>query len=81
MKLEFHNGGTLDGLGFYVFNSSDIKKVVLVIIGQIPLHLERIHAAIRLSDVNGGDSQRREYIPGHPLGGGPGAQQECNDGD
>jgi hypothetical protein len=52
MELELHQGDALDVLAFDVFDAGDVKKVILEVISEKPLHLLRIHAAVGLGDVD-----------------------------
>ena len=46
MKLELHDGSALDVLRLNVLDPGDVEEVILVVVGQVALHLRRIHAAI-----------------------------------
>ena len=53
--------------GFNVMNSVDVKEVVLVVVGNQPFHLRRIHTAVRLADVDHRQVQRGEDVDGHAF--------------
>jgi hypothetical protein len=57
MELQFHERSPLDGLGFDVFDASDIEEVIFVIISEIAFHLGGIHPAVRLGDVDRRDAE------------------------
>ena len=71
MKLKLHDGGSLDVLRLDVLDARDVEEVILVVVGQVAFHLRRIHAALRLRDVDGGNAQRREDIARHLFRGDP----------
>ena len=48
-----------------MLDSGDVEKVILVVVGQVALHLRRIHAAIGLRDIDRRNAERREDIAGH----------------
>ena len=79
MELELHDGGALDGLRFHVLDARDVEEVVLVIIREVPLHLQGIHPAKRLGHVNGRDTQRGKNVACHLLGRAPGAEEDSKD--
>ena len=65
IELKLDQCRRLDVLGFDVLDAGDVEKMVFVIIGDVAFHLGRIHAAIRLHDIDRGDAQTRKNIPGH----------------
>src|SRR5437899_11754334 len=62
----------------YVLDARDVKEVVFVIIREITLHLSRIHSAVRLSDINRGNSKSGENITRHLAQGQTGAKRHSN---
>jgi hypothetical protein len=54
-------------LRFDVLDPGHVEEVVLVVIGDEPLHLCGIHASVRLRDVNHRRAQVREDIDLHAL--------------
>ncbi len=48
-----------------MLDASDVKEVILVVIGEVTFHLRRVHAAEWLCDVNGGNTQRGENVTWH----------------
>ncbi len=55
--MELDERGTLDGSGFDVLDAGYVQEVVLVVVGEIAFHLGRVHAAVGLGDIDGGNSQ------------------------
>ncbi len=64
-----------------VLDARDVEEVILVAVGQVALHLERVHAAIGLRHVDRRNAQRREDVARHALQAEPCAQQTADDGD
>ena len=81
MKLELHDRSALDVLGLHVLDAGDVEEVVLVVVGQVAFHLQRVHAAIGLRDVDGRDAQGGEDIAGHFFLGLPCAEEDRHDDD
>ena len=48
-----------------MLDAGDVEEVILVVVGEEPLHLRRVHAAVGLRDVDGRNAQRRKHILGH----------------
>ena len=67
MELQLHEGSALDRLGFDVLDAGDVEEVILVVIGEVTFHLRRVHAAVGLGDVDGGNAEGREDVAGHAL--------------
>ena len=67
MELQLDDRRALDGLRFHVLDAGDVEEVILVIVGEVTFHLRRVHAAVRLRDVNGGDAERRKNVARHFL--------------
>lgn len=67
MKKQLHQRCTLDVFALDVMDAADVQEVVLVIICQQPFHLRRVHAPVRLADVDHRQVQPRKDIDGHPL--------------
>ncbi len=81
IELQLDEGVALNGLGLDVFDASDVEKVILVVIGEIALHLCRIHAAIRLGHVNRRRIEAGENIPSAVPDRQPRCDQYANDDD
>ena len=52
MKVQFHQGHALDVLALDPGNTGHVQEVELVIVGQQPLDLIGIEAAVGLANVN-----------------------------
>ena len=65
MKLQLDERRALDRLRFDVLDAGDVEEVILVIVGEVTLHLRRVHAAVRLRDVDRGNAERRKNIARH----------------
>ena len=78
VEKQLHQGDALDVLRLDVVDAVDVEEVVLVVVGEQPLHLGRVHAAVRLGDVDDGQIQVREDVDGHAVNGQAAAQ---DDGD
>ena len=74
MELQLEQRRALDGLRLHVLDAGDVEEVILVIISEVALHLRRVHAAVRLRHVNGGNAQRGEDVARHLLQGQRGPQ-------
>src|SRR5262249_26375164 len=55
----------LDRFRFDVLDAGDVEEVVLVVIGDESLHLRRVHAAVRLRDVDHRQVQVGEDVDRH----------------
>src|SRR5260370_24738339 len=64
-KAQLHQGGTLNALAIDRLNTRDVKKVVLVVIGEKAFHLGGSHAAIGLRYVYDRVAHLREDIRSH----------------
>ena len=68
-----------------MLDAGDIEEVVLVVIRQEPVHLRRVHAAVRLGDVDRGIADGRKNInrhaPHRENGGGRERHHRNDDGD
>ena len=65
MKVQLHQGEPLDVSGLDVVDACDVEEMVLVVVRQEAFHLCRIHAAIRLADVNHWQIEAREDVDRH----------------
>ena len=54
VKHQLHESGSLDTLALDVIDSGDVQEVILVVVREEPFHLRGIHAAVRLSHIDGG---------------------------
>ena len=52
MEEQLHQGHALDVAALDVVDAGDVEEVVLVIVGEQPFHLRRVHAAVGLGDVD-----------------------------
>ena len=68
MKVQLHQGHALHVPRLDVMDAADIEEVVLVVVGEEPFHLRRVHAAVGLADVDHRQIQAREDVDFHPLG-------------
>ena len=64
-----------------MLDAGDVEEVVFVEVGDVALHLRRIHAPEGLRDVNGRDAQRREDIARHALEANSRRERDGNDTD
>ena len=64
-----------------MLDAGDVEEVVLVVVGQVAFHLQRVHAAIGLCDVDGRDAQGREDVTSHFFLGLPRTEQDRHDDD
>ncbi len=55
----------MNRLALHAINSRDVEEVILVVIRDVPFHLRRVHAAVRLRDINGRIAHLRENIDRH----------------
>ena len=59
-----------------VVDAVDVEEVVLVVVGEQPLHLRRVHAAVGLGDVDDGQVQVGEDVDRHAVDGQAAAQRD-----
>ena len=50
-----------------MIDAGDVEEVILVVVSQVPFHLGRVHAAVRLRDVDGRIADLRQDIDRHAL--------------
>jgi hypothetical protein len=85
VEEELHQGQALDVLRFHVVDAVDVQEVVLVVVGEQPLHLGRVHAAVGLADVNHRQVQTGEDVHLHAADGQDAAHYQADhrhhDGD
>jgi hypothetical protein len=81
VELKLHDARALNGLRLDVLDARDVEEVIFVEVGDVALHLRRIHAAEGLRNVNGRDAQRWEHVARHALKGNPRAQRDGDDAD
>jgi len=81
MEKELHQGDALDVLAFDVFDAGDVQEVVLVVVGQEPFHLLRVHAAVGLGHVDDRRVQVRKNVHRHAKHGQPGPQHDGDNAD
>src|SRR5262249_22735160 len=62
MKVELHQGHALDIATFDVVDAADIEEVILVVIGDQSFHLARVHAAVRLGNIDHWQIEPREDV-------------------
>ena len=75
MEHQLHQGGALDALAFHVVDAGDVEEVILVVVSQVAFHLGRVHAAVRLRDVDGRIADLRKDIDRHAADCENGAQR------
>ena len=68
MEVQLHQGHALDVPRLDVVDAADVEEVVLVVVGEEPFHLRRVHAAVGLADVDHRQVQGREDVDFHPPG-------------
>ena len=78
VEEQLHQGDALDVAALDVVDAVDVEEVVFVVVGEQPLHLGRVHAAIRLGDVDDGQVQVGEDVDRHAVDGQAAAE---GDGD
>ena len=59
-----------------MFDACDVEEMVFVVIGEVPFHLERIHPAVGLRDVDGWDAEGRKNVTGNTLSGDPSSKEQ-----
>ena len=64
-----------------VVDAGDVKKVVLVVVGEIAFHLRGVHAAVGLADVHHRQVQAGEDVDGHLANRQDAAQRDADEGD
>ena len=67
VKHQLHQRRALDALALDVIDSGDVEEVILVVISEVAFHLRRVHAAVRLRDVDRGLADLREDVHRHAL--------------
>ena len=67
VEHQLHQCRALDTLAFHVIDAGDVEEVILVVVSEIAFHLRRIHAAVRLRDVDGRIADLRKDIDRHAL--------------
>ena len=65
MELQLDQRDALDGFAFDMLDAGDVEEVVFVIVDDEPFHLRRVHAAVRLGDIQNGHAEIREDVPRH----------------
>jgi hypothetical protein len=68
MEVQLHQRRALHVTRLDVMNSADIEEVVLVVVGEKPFHLRRVHAAIGLADVDHRQVEAGEDVDFHSSG-------------
>ncbi len=81
MKHQLHERRALDALALDVIDAGDVEEVILVVISQVAFHLRRVHAAVRLRDIDGGIAHLRKDIDRHALHGQDGAERDRDQRD
>ena len=69
MERQLQQAGVLDRLRLDALDAVDVEEVVLVVVDEIPLHLRRAHAAVRLRDVDDRQIQIGKDVDAHPADG------------
>ena len=66
-KIQLHQRHALDVLRLDVVDAADVEEVVLVVVGDQPFHLLRVHAAVGLADVDDRQIERGEDVDLHSV--------------
>ena len=66
MKVQLHQGKALYVPGLDVIDAGNVQKMIFVIVRQKTFHLRRVHAAIRLADIDHRQIKAGKDIDGHP---------------
>src|SRR4051812_15695261 len=81
MKLELDQRDTLDIARFHVLDAVDVEEVVFVIVGDESFHLRRVHAAVRLRDVEHRNSDVGKDVALHAEDAHDAGSDECDHND
>ena len=79
VEEELHDRHALDVAALDVMDARDVEEVILVVVGEQPLHLGRVHAAVGLGHVDHRQVQVREDVDRHPRHGQDAAQDGGDD--
>ena len=77
VERQLQQRRVLNRLRFDALDAVDVEEVVLVVVGDVPLHLRRAHAAVRLRHVDDGQIQVGEDVGPHPADGERGRQRDA----
>src|SRR5213078_513640 len=80
VEEQLHQGDALDVAALDVVDAVDVEEVVLVIVGEQPFHLGRVHAAVGLGDVDDGQVEGGEDVHAAAPGGEGAAEDDGGDG-
>ena len=78
VEEELHQGDALDVLRLDVVDAGDVEEVVLVVVGEEPLHLLRVHAAVGLGHVDDRGVQVGEDVDRHAHDSKDGTQHDAD---
>src|SRR5262245_49245733 len=81
MKEELDQSDVLNGFRFDVLDARDVQEVVFVVRDKIALHLRRVHAAVRLRDVDHRQVEVRKDVHRHPRQRENRAERDADDHD
>ena len=81
LEVQLDQPDVLNRLRFDVIDARDVEEVVLVVIRQKAFHLLRIHAAVRLGDVNHRRVEIGKNVDGHACHGDHSAQNDGRNRD
>ena len=76
MEHELHQSDALYVLRFDVLDAGDVEEVILVVVGEIPLHLGWIHTPERLRDIDRRRAKLGKDVRLHPEDGNPGGEHD-----
>ena len=78
VEVQLHQGEALNVPGLDVVDAGDVEEMILVVVGEKAFHLRRVHAAVRLADVDHRQIEAGEDIDGHLLDRQQAAQADCD---
>jgi hypothetical protein len=76
MEDELHQRHPLHVAALDVMDAVDVEEVILVVVGEQTFHLRRVHATVRLTDIDDRQVEARKDIDLHPLHGQHGAHRQ-----
>jgi hypothetical protein len=79
VEEELHHRHALDVAALDVVDARNVQEVIFVIVGEQPLHLGRVHAAVGLGHVDHRQIEVREDVDRHPRHGQRTAEHDRHD--
>ena len=64
-----------------MLDAGDVEEMVFVVVGQVTFHLQRIHPAVGLRDIDRRNAQGRKDITRHLLHRNPGTEKDRHNRD